>query len=109
MPIVNVNLDVNVFASESKRFVKDKEVKAILSAKYDRNTPNLSFDGKTIDRKIVNGKTYYDVKLDLAPAIIITLAAGCLKYLRRCEDTEASNGVPQQEQTNSEEPELSED
>lgn len=81
MPPVNTLLDVNVLVSISKRFVSDNDAKNILQDKYDWNTPNLSFRGKTVARSKVNNVVKYDVVLDEAPGITMTLKQGCIKYV----------------------------
>ncbi|ORX92457.1 hypothetical protein K493DRAFT_376874 [Basidiobolus meristosporus CBS 931.73] len=65
MPPASKHLDVNVRVSVFKRFIKHKEVKRLLSLRFDWNTPGLSFKGVTTARSTVNGNVKYDVILDL--------------------------------------------
>jgi hypothetical protein len=83
MPVASKKLDINVRISVSKRFVKDKDAVEILKGKYDQNTRRLNFVGKTIGRVSNENMEMYEVVLDEAPAITLTITARSLKYLGR--------------------------
>jgi len=95
MPPANTNLDVNVLVSVNKRFINRADVKTILQAKHDWNTPGLCFKGKTVGRSTVNEKVKYHVILDEAPGITLSLSCGCLKYIRRLESSTSSSASTQ--------------
>jgi hypothetical protein len=83
MPVARKKLDMNVRISVNKHFVKGKDALEILKGKYDWNTPRLNFVEKTIGRVSNENKEMYEVFLDEAPAITLTIAARSLKYLGR--------------------------
>ncbi|ORX76075.1 hypothetical protein K493DRAFT_309084, partial [Basidiobolus meristosporus CBS 931.73] len=94
MPPASKHLDVNVRVSVSKRFIKHKEVKRLLSLRFDWNTPGLSFKGVTTARSTVNGNLKYDVILDLVPGITLTLSQNCLKYIKTNSNDTLGNIEP---------------